>query len=296
MVGLAYKIAVPMTFGQYFSGYVSFVKRMEAKFKALLDEASELPLGATAIGTSLSVHEGYLSKVYEKLNLVTGKKFKMEENLFDGLQNADFYIEISANLKRLATTLSKIATDFRILSSGPRAGINELNLPAVQPGSSIMPGKVNPVIPELINQIGYQICGNDVAITMAVEGGELDLNVWEPVIIKNLCESFKLLQNGLIIFANKCIDGLEPNEQICAKFANDSTALSTIISSIFGYKVGTKVARKAFEEDKSVKEVVLELKILKPDEADEVLDPFVMIYPQKSASIIKKYKKLYDLA
>jgi len=216
----------------------------------------------------------------------------MEENLFDGLQNADFYIEISANLKRLATTLSKIATDFRILSSGPRAGINELNLPAVQPGSSIMPGKVNPVIPELINQIGYQICGNDVAITMAVEGGELDLNVWEPVIIKNLCESFKLLQNGLIIFADKCIDGLEPNEQICAKFANDSTALS----SIFGYKVGTKVARKAFEEDKSVKEVVLELKILKPDEADEALDPFVMIYPQKSASIIKKYKKLYDLA
>lgn len=287
--------AVPMTFGQYFSGYVSFVKRMETKFKTLLDEASELPLGATAIGTSLSVHEGYLSKVYEKLNLVTGKKFKMEENLFDGLQNADFYIEISANLKRLATTLSKIATDFRILSSGPRAGINELNLPAVQPGSSIMPGKVNPVIPELINQIGYQICGNDVAITMAVEGGELDLNVWEPVIIKNLCESFKLLQNGLIIFADKCIDGLEPNEQICAKFANDSTALSTIISSIFGYKVGTKVARKAFEEDKSVKEVVLELKILKPDEADEVLDPFVMIYPQKSASIIKKYKKLYDL-
>lgn len=119
-----------------------------------------------------------------------------------------------------------------------------------------MPGKVNPVIPELINQIGYQICGNDVAITMAVEGGELDLNVWEPVIIKNLCESFKLLQNGLIIFADKCIDGLEPNEQICAKFANDSTALS----SIFGYKVGTKVARKAFEEDKSVKRSCSSLK------------------------------------
>ncbi|CUU87488.1 ribose-phosphate pyrophosphokinase [Campylobacter hyointestinalis] len=220
-------------------------------------------------------------------------KFRSETNFFDGLANADFYISLSATLKRIATTLSKMATDFRILSSGPRAGINELTIPAVQPGSSIMPGKVNPVMPELINQIGYQICGNDMAITMAVEGGELDLNVWEPVIIKNLCESFKLLENGLVLFADKCVKDLAPNIEICKAYASNSTALSTTISSIFGYKVGTKVARKAFDENKSVKDVVLELGILNKEQADEVLDPMVMISPKRSSAVIKKYKEIY---
>lgn len=286
--------AVPMTFGQYFSGYVSFTKRMEDKLHTLLEECLELPLGATAIGTSLSVNEGYLSLVYQKLHDVTGTSFKAEENFFDGLQNADFYIEISATLKRIGTTLSKIATDFRILSSGPRAGINELILPSVQPGSSIMPGKVNPVMPELINQIGYQVCGNDTAITMAVEGGELDLNVWEPVIIKNLSESFRLLDNGIKLFCDKCISALAPNVEICHNYASNSTALSTTISSIFGYKVGTKVARKAFDENKSVKTVVLELGLLSEDEANEVLDPMLMVTPEASSSIIHKYKMKYE--
>lgn len=181
--------AVPMSFGQYFSGYVSFTKRAQARARNLMDSCLELPLGATAVGTSLSVKEGYLDAVYTALGEITGAKFKREENFFDGLQNADIYVEISAFFKSVAVFLSKVATDFRILSSGPRAGINELVLPSVQPGSSIMPGKVNPVIPELVNQIAYQVCGNDVVIGMSVEGGELDLNVWEPVIIKNLSES-----------------------------------------------------------------------------------------------------------
>ncbi|PPB72758.1 aspartate ammonia-lyase [Campylobacter hyointestinalis] len=285
--------AVPMTFGQYFGGYVGFMKRMEDKIHILMDECLELPLGATAIGTSLSVNDGYLDEIYEKLYEISGVKFRSETNFFDGLANADFYISLSATLKRIATTLSKMATDFRILSSGPRAGINELTIPAVQPGSSIMPGKVNPVMPELINQIGYQICGNDMAITMAVEGGELDLNVWEPVIIKNLCESFKLLENGLVLFADKCVKDLAPNIEICKAYASNSTALSTTISSIFGYKVGTKVARKAFDENKSVKDVVLELGILNKEQADEVLDPMVMISPKRSSAVIKKYKEIY---
>ena len=285
--------AVPMTFGQYFSGYVSFMERMEHKIDTLLLECLELPLGATAIGTSLSVNDGYLSEVYQTLHTTTNIPFKAEENFFDGLQNADFYIEISATLKRLGATLSKMATDFRILSSGPRAGINELTLPSVQPGSSIMPGKVNPVMPELINQIGYQVCGNDVAITMAVEGGELDLNVWEPVIIKNLSESFRLLEKGMKLFGDKCVEGLIPNAEICHEYASKSTALSTTISAIFGYKIGTKVARKAFDENKSVKEVVLELGILGEEEANEVLDPMIMVTPEASSAVIQKYRTIY---
>ncbi|AXH14620.1 aspartate ammonia-lyase [Malaciobacter mytili LMG 24559] len=286
--------ALPMTFGQYFSGYVSFVQRMQKKVKNLLEECLELPLGATAIGTSLSVQPGYLNNVYKYLQSESKIEFKKEENFFDGLQNADLYIEVSATLKRIATTLSKIATDFRILSSGPKAGFQELNLPAVQPGSSIMPGKVNPVIPELVNQLAYQVCGNDMTISMAVEGGELDLNVWEPIIIKNLSESFRLLNNGIRIFSEKCIANLTPNKKISTKYASDTLALSTTISAIFGYKTGTLVARKAFNEEKTIKEVVLELELLSKEETEEVLDPFNMTNEQISSNMILKYQKIYN--
>lgn len=285
--------ALPMTFGQYFSGYISFVQRMKKKVNVLLHECLELPLGATAIGTSLSTQPNYLENVYKHLKEISGIDFVKEENFFDGLQNADLYIEISGTLKRIGTTLSKMATDFRILSSGPNAGFSELELPAVQPGSSIMPGKVNPVMPELINQIGYQVCGNDMTITMAVEGGELDLNVWEPVIVKNLSESFKLLSNGMNLFSAKCISGLYPNETVSKEYAERTTALSTTISSIFGYKIGTKVARRAFDENRSVKDIVLELELLNAEEAEEVLNPMIMVDPKISAAVITKYQSIY---
>ena len=288
--------ALPMTFGQYFSGYISFVKRLQIKINTLKKECLHLPLGATAIGTSLGIQHNYLENVYTHLSSISGITFVKEDNFFDALQNADFYIEISSTLKRLATTLSKMATDFRILSSGPNSGFNEINIPAVQPGSSIMPGKVNPVMPELINQIAYQVCGNDVTITMAVEGGELDLNVWEPVIVKNLSESFKLLTNGIKLFSTKCIEGIEVNKEVSESYAHKTTALSTTISAIFGYKVGTKVARKAFIEKKDVKQVVIELGILNENEANEVLDPMIMVDAKKSTEVISKYQKKYFTA
>lgn len=283
--------AVPMTFGQQFSGYYHQVKRLHQALITANRGNLELPLGATAVGTGLSTHEGYLDRVYEELQALTDTPYVAEENFFDGLQNGDGYLEVAAQVKKLAVFLSKMATDFRIQSSGPRAGFNELILPAVQPGSSIMPGKINPVMPELVNQIAYQIIGNDTAITMAVEGGELDLNVWEPVIIKSLFESIQLLTNTLPLFIEKCIADIEPNVDVAREYAEKSTALATVIASLFGYKVGCQVASAAFDQNKRVRDVVLEQGILTPEQADYLLDPMVMTDPAKSAAAIRRYQE-----
>jgi aspartate ammonia-lyase len=281
--------AVPMTVGQQFSGYHSQIKRLHQMLASANEHSLELPLGATAIGTGLSTHLGYLEQVYVALQEITGERYVAEENFFDGLQNGDGYIEMASQLKKLAVFLSKMATDLRIQGSGPRAGFNELLLPAVQPGSSIMPGKINPVIPELINQIAYQIIGNDIAITLAVEGGELDLNVWEPVIIKALFESCTLLTNAIPLLIDKCLIDLKVNEEVCRRYAEQSTALATVISTLFGYKTGSQIAKKAFEENLSVKEVTLRKGLLTAHQADYLLDPMVMTDPNASALAIKRY-------
>lgn len=184
-----------------------------------------------------------------------------------------------------------MATDFRIQGSGPRAGFNEIIVPAVQPGSSIMPGKINPVIPELINQIAYQVIGNDVTVTMAVEGGELDLNVWEPVLLKVLFESCSLLSKGIPLFIDKCLKDIAINEKVSARYAEESTALATIISTLFGYQVGSRIAKAAFQQQTSVKQVVLAENLLTPEQADYLLDPMNMTDPQKSTAVIKRYQK-----
>lgn len=283
--------AVPITMGQQFSGYHHQVKRLHQSLIKARQETFDLPLGATAVGSGLATHQGYLENVYPILQQITNEPFVAEENFFDGLQNGDTYLEVAAQIKKLAVFLSKMATDFRLLGSGPRAGINELVIPAVQPGSSIMPGKINPVIPELINQIAYQVIGNDLSITMAVEGGELDLNVWEPVIIKALFESCGLLTHAIPILIDKCLLDLKPNAEVCRRYAEQSTALATVISTLFGYKVGSKVAIEAFEQNLSVREVVLDNNILTPAQADYLLDPLVMTDPEASAAAILRYQQ-----
>ncbi|CAM3621331.1 aspartate ammonia-lyase [Parendozoicomonas haliclonae] len=283
--------AVPMTMAQQFSGYLSLAERMHQKISAAAQDCLELPLGATAVGTGLSARDGYLECVYPELQEITGADFKPEHNFFDGLQNGDTYVDIHANLKKLAMGLSKFATDLRIMSSGPRAGMNEVVLPAVQPGSSIMPGKINPVMPELVNQICYQICGNDVAIGMAVEGGELDLNVWEPVIIKNMGESCTLLTNTVKLFNDKCVAGLEINEEVCRKYAEDTTALSTMIAAIYDYPTGSRVAKKAFKEGKSVGAVTLEEGLMTEAQVKEYLDPMLMTDPVASALAVRRARR-----
>lgn len=283
--------AVPITLGQQFSGYHHQVVRLRHALIVANEQTLDLPLGATAVGTGLSTHEGYLEQVYIELREVADEKFYAEENFFDGLQNGDVYLDVAAQLKKVASFMSKMATDFRLQGSGPRAGLNELQIPAVQPGSSIMPGKINPVMPELVNQVAYQVIGNDLTITMAVEGGELDLNVWEPVIIKSLFESCSLLKNMIPLFVDKCLIDLKPNEEVCKRYAERSTALATIISTLFGYAVGSSVAKKAFESDQSVKEVVLQEGILTPEQADYLLDPMVMTNPKASAAAVKRYQE-----
>lgn len=281
--------AVPMTFGQQFSGYHSQIQRIKNALIKANDMSLMLPLGGTAVGTGLSTQAGYLENVYHELRAITGENYQAEHNFFDGLQNADFYIDISAQLKKLAAAMSKIATDLRIQGSGPRAGFNELKVPAIQPGSSIMPGKINPVMPELINQIAYQVIGNDITITMAVEGGELDLNVWEPVITKALFESCTLLTNAIPLFIDKCLLELEINQEVSKRYAQESTALATVIATLFGYQTGSKVAKAAFQKNCSVREIVLQEKILTAQQADYLLDPMVMTDPAKSTAAIARY-------
>lgn len=281
--------AMPITLGQEFSGYRALIDRCIDRIERVQPRCLELPLGGTAIGTGSGTYEGYTDKVARYLSSQLGRTIIIEENFFDALQNGDIYAEVLHAIKMLAVSVSKIATDFRMLCSGPRAGLNEITLPAVQPGSSIMPGKINPVMPELMNQICYEICGNDAAVTMAVEGGELDLNVWEPLAVKKIASSAGLLTGGLRLFAEKCVFGITANVETCARYARRSTAISSMISAMFNYRTGTETARKAFEENRSIQEVAVEMGLLTEAEAELYLDPLVMTDQKRMAHLLREF-------
>ncbi|KOO51604.1 aspartate ammonia-lyase [Viridibacillus arvi] len=265
--------AVPITLGQQFSGYHSFIRRQIEDIKKLQKECLSIVIGATAVGTGIGAAAGYIDKMYEYLPVVSSLSIYKEENFFDGLQNADIYIKFSAYLKGLSSGLSKLSNDLRLLSSGPRAGFAEIILPAVQPGSSIMPGKINPCMPEMVMQVCFDVYGNDQAITFAVDRGELDLNIWEPIILKNLFESFSLLTNAITLFTEKCLDGIKANKTICMNNAEKSLSLSVIISSLFGYKVANEVVVKAFEKSLTIKEVAIDMGLLNEEDASKFLNP-----------------------
>jgi aspartate ammonia-lyase len=279
--------ALPLTLGQEFGGYASFLNRQIRFLQAVSEECLSLPLGATAVGTGVGMLPGFSDCTYANIRDITGKHFVPEDNFFDGLQNGDIYLKVSAALKALATGLSKIATDFRLMSSGPKAGFNEIVLPALQPGSSIMPGKINPVLPELINQVCYQVCGNDMAVTMAVEGGELDLNVWESIITKCLFESCSLLTKSLPIFTQKCVSGIKANIEVCSEYSESSIAVSALISAVFDYETGSHVAKEAIRSNQSVKEVVIQNKLLSVEEANLLLDPINLTNSKQMNELIQ---------
>lgn len=282
--------ALPMTLGQMFSGYRTAVERQARNVRSIRECLLELPLPGTAVGTCLGAFPGFEAALYKHLAGVTGIAFRREENLFDGLQNADIWIQVSAALKGVATIFYKISSDLRIMASGPRAGLDEINLPAVQPGSSIMPGKINPVMPEMMMQVAFRIFGNDLSISLAVNQGELDLNVWESLILNCISESVSLLAGGIPLFTEKCLVGITANKEKCAAYANNSLALSTVLAILFDYPAASQIAKEAWKKDLSIKEVAVQNGLLSQAQADTLLDPANLIDINVFDSIIKKHK------
>jgi aspartate ammonia-lyase len=273
--------AVPMTLGQEFEAYATTleeeVERLDENARLFL----EVNMGATAIGTGINSDPEYADKVIAHLQKVTGLSIKNAKNLVEATQDTGAFIMYSSALKRTAVKLSKICNDLRLISSGPRTGINEINLPPMQPGSSIMPGKVNPVIPEVVNQIAFKVIGNDLTVTLAAEAGQLELNVMEPVIVQSIFESIEMLKNGMLTLKYKCIDGITANEQRCRELVLNSIGLVTALNPVLGYEASTLVAKEALETGRGVYELVLEKQLMSKEELDEMLLPENMIKPKK---------------
>lgn len=273
--------AVPMTLGQAFEAYAvtlsEEVERLNQNAKLFL----EVNMGATAIGTGINSEPGYTDLVIKHLKKVTGLEIVLASNLVEATQDTGAFIMYSSAVKRLAVKLSKICNDLRLLSSGPRTGINEINLPPMQPGSSIMPGKVNPVIPEVVNQIAFKVIGNDLTVTLAAEAGQLELNVFEPVIVQSIFESIEMLKNGMNTLKYRCVDGITANEERCRMMVHNSIGLVTALNPFLGYEASSRLAKEALATNRSVYELVLEKKLLTKEQLDQILEPENMIKPRK---------------
>lgn len=272
--------AVPMTLGQEFEAYAIMLNKEVQCLEQSSQLFLEVNMGATAIGTGINSHPRYSEKVIKHLKNVTDLKVVLADNLVEATQDTAAFIMYSSAVKRLAVKLSKISNDLRLLSSGPRTGINEINLPPMQPGSSIMPGKVNPVIPEVVSQIAFKVIGNDLTVTIATEGGQLELNVFEPVIVQSLFESIEMLKNGMMILKDKCIDGITANEDRCRELVEKSVGIVTALNPALGYEACTSLAREALETNRGVYELVLEKNLLSKTELDDLLKPENMIKPR----------------
>ncbi len=274
--------ATPIRLGQEFSGYAAQVKLGIGRVKLAIEALSELAIGGTAVGTGLNTHPKFPPMICRELSRMTGLKFREADNHFEAQAAKDAFVEASGHLKTLAVSLSKIANDIRWLGSGPRCGIAELILPAIQPGSSIMPGKVNPVICESVVQVAAQVIGNDAAITYGGFGGVgslLDLNVAMPMMAANMQSSIRLLANVCEVFREKLIEGLEADRKRCATLIDGSLAMCTSLAPVLGYDKAAAIAKQAFAEGKTVRQVALELKVLDAKKLDELLDPWSMTEP-----------------
>ncbi|MDO5656335.1 MAG: aspartate ammonia-lyase [Flavobacteriaceae bacterium] len=273
--------AVPMTLEQEFE---AFAYNLEEEINNLSYHQNfllEINMGATAIGTGINTAPAYAELCRKFLADITGFQIRTAPNLIEATHDTGVYVSSSGAIKRLAIKLSKICNDLRLLSSGPRTGINEINLPAIQPGSSIMPGKVNPVIPEVVNQIAFRIIGNDFCIGMAAEAGQLQLNVMEPVMAMTLFENIEFLKNGMKTLREKCVDGITANSERAKELVMNSIGLVTALNPYLGYEVATQVAQEALANNKSVYELILEKKLMSREKLDEVLKPENMIQPRE---------------
>lgn len=271
--------AVPIRLGQEFHAYACVIKRDIARIKTAFEALKIINMGASAIGTGINVDTTYFKNIVPILSNVTGIDLTQAEDLVDGTQNLDVFVNASSSLKTLAVSLSKISNDLRLMSSGPRTGFGEINLPAKQNGSSIMPGKINPVIPEVMSQIAFNVIGNDFTITMAAEGGQLELNAFEPVIFYNLFESIETLANGVKTFRENCLDGITANKERIKQLVENSVGIITAIVPHVGYAASARIADRAIATGESVRALVIEEKLLTEAELDEILDVFAMTQP-----------------
>ncbi len=273
--------ATPLTLGQEFSGYVQQLTNGLERIESALPRLYELALGGTAVGTGLNTHPDFAVKAAINISDLTGKPFITGRNKFEGLAAHDALVEFHGVLKTLAASLMKIANDIRWLGSGPRCGIGELNLPENEPGSSIMPGKVNPTQSEAMTMVCTQVFGNDVTVNFAGASGNFELNVFKPVIIFNVLQSIRLLADACESFTDNCVVGIEANERSIKKHLNDSLMLVTSLNPHIGYDNAAKVAKKAHKEHKTLKEAAVELDLLTPEKFDEVVRPENMLGPKK---------------
>ena len=272
--------ATPLTLGQEFSGYVQQLTNGLERINDCLPRLYELALGGTAVGTGLNTHPEFAIKAAEKIAELTGKSFKSARNKFEALAAHDALVELSGVLKTIAASLMKIANDVRWLGSGPRAGIGELLLPENEPGSSIMPGKVNPTQSEAMTMVCVQVFGNDTTVNISGASGNFELNVFKPVIIYNVLQSIRLISDACESFTDNCVVGIQPNERNINKHLNDSLMLVTALNPHIGYDNAAKIAKKAHKENKTLKEAAIELEILTAEKFDEIVKPEKMIGPK----------------
>ena len=274
--------ATPITLGQEFSGYSKMIENSILRLENDLPFLFKLAQGGTAVGTGINTHKDFGKLIAKEISIVTGLNFSESDNHFESQATQDSIVHFSGSLKTLAVSLYKIANDIRWLGSGPRSGLGELVLPAVQPGSSIMPGKVNPVICESLIQVSSQVVGYDNAITLGGMGGIFELNLMLPLIGSNILESINILSNGMVMFRKKLLDNLSANEKKCNGYIEDSLAMCTSLAPIIGYDKAAGIAKKAFKTDKTVREICIEDKVLSEDDLNRILDPYSMIKPNDS--------------
>lgn len=273
--------AVPMTLGQTFNGFASILEQEVANLNYAAQDFLTVNMGATAIGTGITAEPGYAEKCVAALRQITGLEIRLAEDLVGATSDTSCMVGYSGAMRRIAVKMNKICNDLRLLASGPRCGFGEINLPAMQPGSSIMPGKVNPVIPEVMNQISYKVIGNDLCVTMSGEAAQMELNAMEPVMAQCCFESADLFMNGFDTLRTLCIDGITANEDRCRQEVHDSIGVVTALNPVIGYKNSTKIAKEAQQTGKGVYELVLEHDILSKEDLDTILKPENMIKPVK---------------
>lgn len=271
--------AVPIRLGQEFEAYSRVISRDIKRVKQSRQHLYELNMGATAVGTGLNADPHYIENVLKYLADISGLPVVGTEHLVDATQNTDAYTEVSSSLKISMMNMSKIANDIRLMASGPRAGLAEITLPARQPGSSIMPGKVNPVMPELINQVAFQVIGNDHTISLTSEAGQFELNVMEPVLVFNLLQSISIMNNAFRTFTDYCVRGIQANEDRLKDYVEKSVGIITAVNPHIGYERAAQIASEAIKSGQSVRELCLKYGVLTEDELNLILDPYEMTHP-----------------